>query len=249
MQNYKLAIAYDGKRYKGFRLIPGQKDRTIQGKLENILNQLYEDTIKVISAVNTDASVNAKYQVLNFLAPNDTFTLDKIHNYMETFLPDDIIVLSIEKADDRFHARYNVKSIIYEYRLWKSDATHRPLFERHLVKLMEKPLNVLVMEEAASRMIGEHDFSAFSTNSKVKTPVKIMQDLTITETDNEVIIRMSANGFLLNMERIIVGTLIQIGLYERDIQDVEKAFSTHNTEHVGHKAMAGALTLVDVKYE
>lgn len=249
MKNYKMEIAYDGKRYKGFRKVKGDEDKTIQGKLENILKKLYEEDVEVVSAVNTDASVHATYQVVNFNAPNGKFSIDKIHNYFETFLPDDIIILKVEAADERFHARYNVKSMTYEYHLWKSNATHRPLFERGQVKLMEKPLNLTVMEEAASRMIGEKDFKAFSTKTKVKSSVKNVEDISIKETENEVIISITANGFLLNMERIIIGTLIQVGLYEKDIESVDKAFLSLNSKYVGHKAMAGALTLVDVKYE
>ncbi len=248
MKNFKIIIAYDGRRYKGFRIIKGSEDKTIQGKFESILGKLYEEKVEVISAVNTDAGVHAKYQVLNFKAPKDEFNIGKILNYMETFLPDDIIVLKVEEANERFHARYNVKSIVYEYRIWKSDAPHRPLFSRNQVKLMDKPLKAMVMEEAASLMVGEHDYRAYCTKSKVKSTVKNVQEVTVKETDNEIVIKIAANGYLINMERIMIGTLIQIGLYERDIESVEKAFSTLSNEHVGHKAMAGALCLIDIKY-
>jgi tRNA pseudouridine38-40 synthase len=249
MKNYKMELAYDGKRYKGFRKVKGDEDKTIQGKLENILKKLYEEDIEVIGAVNTDASVHALFQVVNFTAPHGKFSEGKLLNYMETYLPDDIIILSVNSADERFHARYNVSKIKYEYRLWKSNAPHRPLFERSRVKLMEKALNITVMEEAASRMIGEKDFKAFSTKSKVKSSVKTVYDLTIRETEYEVIISITANSFLLNMERIIIGTLIQVGLYEKDIESIDKAFKSLNDKYVGHKAMAGALCLVDVSYE
>ncbi len=248
MKNYKLTIAYDGKRYKGFRKIKTSPDKTIQGKLENILGKLFEEEVEVISAVNTDPGVHAMVQVCNFKVEQPAHSLDKIHNYMETFLPDDIIVLTVEEVDERFHARYNVKSIVYEYRLWKSNATRRPLFERYQVKLMDKPLNALVMEEAARQLVGNHDFRAFSTKAKVKSTTKTMDFVDVKETDHEIIIRMSASGYLLNMERIIVGTLVQIGLYEKEIDAISKALSTLNSKHVGHKAMASALCLVDIKY-
>lgn len=249
MKNFKVVVAYDGKRYKGFRKLKGKSDRTIQGKLENILTKLYEQPVEVISAVNTDAAVHAKHQVVSFKTPTDDHEADKIHNYMETFLPDDIIIVSVEEVDERFHARYNVTTLTYEYHLWKSNAKQRPLFERDYVKLLDKPLNVIVMEEAANRMIGEQDYIAFTTNSKVKNSVKNVKDVKIIESDNEVIIRIAANGFLLNMERIMVGTLIQVGLYEREVESVDRAFDTLDTTCAGHKAMAGALCLVDVSYD
>lgn len=248
MQNYKMTIAYEGRRYKGFRKIKGQDDATIQGKIERILSKLYETDVEIISAVNTDAGVNAKYQVINFKAPSNNVDIKGIRDYMEEYLPDDIITLSIEPVDDRFHSRYNLKSITYEYRLWKKDAPFRPLFQRHLVKRMDKSLDVEVMKEAATSFIGEHDFKAFSTKSKVKSSVKNIHNLTVEETDNEIVISITANGFLINMERIIVGTLIQIGLHERQTESIEKAFKSMNNKDAGHKAMAGALCLVDVKY-
>jgi tRNA pseudouridine38-40 synthase len=249
MKNFKIVLAYDGKRYKGFRKLSGKSDRTIQGKLENILSKLYEEPVEVISAVNTDAAVHAKHQVVSFKSPSDDHKADKLHNYMETFLPDDIIIISVDEVDERFHARYNVTSITYEYHLWKSNAKQRPLFERDYVKLMDKTLNVIVMEEAANRMIGEQDYRAFTSNSKVRNPVKNVKDVKVTERENDIIISITSNGYLLNMERIMVGTLIQVGLYERDVESVDKAFSTRETSYAGHKAMAGALCLVDVSYD
>lgn len=249
MENYKLAIAYDGKRYKGFRTIKGEEDKTIQGKLERILAKLYEQEVEVISAINTDAGVSAKYQIINFLAPNNNFSSSKIRSYLDEFLPEDIITLSIEKVDERFHSRYLVKKITYEYRLWKSNAPHKPLFERQQVKVMDKPLNALVMEEAAKAFIGQHDFRAFATSAKVKSTTKEVFDLEVQETECEIIIRITANGFLLHMERFIVGTLVQIGLYEKDIKAIQKGLSSLNEKYVGHKAMAGALCLVGLSYE
>lgn len=249
MDNYKITLAYDGKRYKGFRRIKGEEDKTIQGKIERILGKLYEQDVEVISAVNTDAGVSATYQVINFQAPKDIFSMEKVRSYLDEFLPEDIITLSIEKVDERFHARYLVKKITYEYRLWKSNAPHKPLFERQQVKVMDKPLNALVMEEAAKSFVGQHDFRAFSTAAKVKSTTKEIYDLNVIETECEIIIRMTANGYLLHMERFIVGTLIQIGLYEKELHSIQKGLSSLNEKYVGHKSMAGALCLVGLDYE
>lgn len=248
MQNYKMEIAYDGRRYKGFRKSKGDEDKTIQGKLEAILEKLYSAEVEVISAVSTDSGVHAKKQVVNFKAPDAHVNENEIVEYFETYLPDDIIVLSIEAVDERFHSRYQVKGITYEYRLWKKNAPTRPLFERHYVNVMAKRLQVSAMKEAAAILVGEHDFIAFATKSKVSNPVKTVTELTVTETESEVVIRMTANGYLLNMERIFVGTLIQIGFGERKVDSIHRAFKTRSQENVGHKAMAHALCLVDVVY-
>lgn len=248
LQNYKMVIAYDGRKYMGYRVIKGNIDKSIQGKLESILHKLYEEEVEVVSAVNTDASVHAKKQVVNFKTPDNRLNAKELFEYIEKYLPDDIIVLSLEKADERFQSKLLAKSISYEYRLWKQDAKYRPLFERHLVNLMDKKLDVKKMEYAAKIIEGEHDFAAFSTRTKLKNSVKKVIEIKIKETENEVIITIKANGFVLSMERIIVGTLIQVGFGERDAKTIENAFTSKDSKYVGHKAMASALTLVDVEY-
>lgn len=248
MQNYKMIIAYDGRRYKGFRRTKSSGENSIQGKLEAILKKKYEMDIEVISAINTDAGVHATKQVVNYNLPDEKDQSQALKTYFETYLPDDLITLSIEAVDERFHSRYQVQSIVYEYRLWKSDAKVRPLFDRQRVNRVDGPLTVGLMKIGAETLIGKHDFMAFSTKAKAKSTVKELQSLTIEESDNEVVIHMSANGYLLNMERIIVGTLIQVGLCQRDVGDIELALEKKHTKFAGHKAMAPALTLVDVIY-
>ncbi len=249
MINYKMTIGYDGRRYKGYRKTKANADKTIQGKLEAILKKKYEEDIEVISAVNTDAGVNATCQVVNFKVPEQKAEPSSIRQYFEEYLPDDIITYDVEVVDDRFHSRYNVKELTYEYRIWKKDAPTRPLYERQRVNLVEGVLDVEAMRHGAKLFLGEHEFMAFSTKAKVKSSVKTVTALDIYETEEEIIIAISADGFLLNMERIIVGTLIQIGLGERHEETIKRAFKSMNNKDAGHKAMASALTLVDVEFE
>ncbi len=248
MQNYKISIAYDGRKYKGFGKSKGEADKTIQGKLEAILTKLYKEEIEVIGAVNTGAGVHAKDQVVNFVAPNGSLSKNEIFTYLEKYLTDDIIILSVEKADARFHSRYLAKSVTYQYRLWKSDAIKRPLFERQYVNVLSLHADVAKMIRAAKEIEGSHDFLAFSSNKKVKKTVKEVSSINIEETKNEIIITMSANGFLLNMERLIVGTLVQIGMGQLPIEAIGKAFEYKADEYVGYKAGADGLCLLRVEY-
>ncbi len=248
MQNYKMTIAYDGRRYMGFTMKKESQDKSIQGKFEMILEKLYGEFIEVVGAVNTDAGVHAKYQVINFVAKDDQLNPKELLAYFEKYLTDDIIVLSIEAVDERFHSRYLAQRITYEYRLWKVDAPNRPLFERQYVNVMAQKLDVAKMKEAAIDFLGEHNFTPFTTNTKVKNPIKKVLSVTIKETEHEIIITMIANGFLLNMERLIVGTLIQAGLGQLPLNTVERALHFQKSEYVGHKAMSGALCLMDVAY-
>jgi len=248
MQNFKMLVAYDGKKYMGYNKVKGNPDKSIQGKLEAILEKAYGVEVEVISAVSTDAGVHAKEQVVNFNAPDSSYDSEGIFAYIEKYLPDDIIILSVEEADERFHSRYLAKSITYEYRLWKQEATVRPLFERNYVNYMAQKLNVHTMKEGAKLIEGEHDFLAFTTNKKTRKSEKKMISINVTETENEIVITMTANGFLLNMERIVVGTLVQVGLGQLPLGSINKAFASQDNRDVGHKASAGALCLTRVKY-
>ncbi|ABR48486.1 tRNA pseudouridine synthase A [Alkaliphilus metalliredigens QYMF] len=248
MQNYKMMIAYDGRKYTGYNKSKDNLEKSIQGKLELILSKLYEEEVEVISAVSTDAGVHSKGQIVNFIAPNSRLDEKEIFDYFEKYLTDDIIILSVETADERFHSRYLMKSATYEYRLWKKDAPNRPLFERQYVNLMNQTVDVTKIKKAGKYLVGEHDFLAFTTNRKTTKSIKTMVSLDVMETRNEIIITMTANGFLLNMERVIVGTLIQIGLGQLPMNTIEKAFESKNMNDVGHKASAGALCLLSVEY-
>jgi len=248
MQNYKMVIGYDGRRYMGFTMKKESQDKSIQGKLEMILEKCYGEPVEVIGAVNTDAGVHAKHQVVNFVAKDDSLNAKELHAYFEKYLTDDIIVFSVEPVDERFHSRYLAQRITYSYRLWKIDAPNRPLFERQYVNVMAQKLDVAKMKDAAIDFLGEHNFTPFTTNTKVKNPIKKVFSVTINETEHEIVITMIANGFLLNMERLIVGTLIQAGLGQLPNNTVERALHFQKSEYVGHKSMAGALCLEDVAY-
>ncbi|WP_238882016.1 tRNA pseudouridine(38-40) synthase TruA [Clostridium sp. YIM B02551] len=248
MQNYKMMIAYDGRKYMGYNKSKDNAEKSIQGKLELILSKLYDQEIEVVGAVNTDAGVHAKGQIVNFIAPDNRLSEKEIFDYFEKYLTDDIIVLSVETVDERFHSRYLMKSATYEYRLWKKDAPNRPLFERHYVNLMNQTINVNKSREAAKHLLGEHDFLAFTTNKKTKKSIKKLISLDVRETTNEIIITMTANGYLLNMERVIVGTLIQVGLGQLPLNIIQKAFESKDMNDVGHKASADALCLLSVQY-
>ena len=249
MNNYKMLIAYDGRRYKGWKHEKGDSaDKSIQGKLEGILSKLYNTDIEVIGAVNTTAGVHALGQVANFKAPYIELSEEEIHLYIEKYLTEDIVVKSLKKVDDRFHSKLNNKKITYQYRLWKKDSKDSLLFERHQVYRLNELLNVNGMQLGCKKLVGKHDFSAFTNKGKNKKTVKELFDVNVEETNNEILINITGNDFLVNMERFIVGTLMQIGSGQRKVSAIDDAFATLNKEHVGHKAMAHSLCLMDVLY-
>lgn len=249
MQNYKLTLGYDGKRYVGFDTKKDAVEKSIQGKLESILCKLFEKPIEVIGAVNTDAGVHAKANYATFLAPDSSLTPEEIRIYIEKYLPEDIVVYGIETVDERHQPRFLAQDITYTYRLWKCNAPHRPLFERNEVNLMVQNLGVSKMKKAISTFLGPQDYTPFTTVKKIKNPIKELKSLSIEETATEIIITLVANSFLLNMERLIVGTLIQIGLGQLPWNTATKAFETQKLSHVGHKVMSGALCLTSVGFK
>ena len=249
MNNYKMIVAYDGRRYNGWKREKGDSaDKSIQGKLEWILSRLYKTDIEVLGAVNTDAGVHALGQIANFKAPDIELNEKEIHQYIEEYLTEDIVVKSLEKVDERFHSRLHIKKTTYQYRLWKKDSKDVLLFERHQVYKLQKLLNIKDMQAGAETLVGKHDFAAFTNKGKNKSTTKELFDVTVEETDNEIRINITGNSFLVNMERFIVGTLMQIGLGERDVKSIDDAFVTLDRAYVGHKAMAHSLCLMKVLY-
>ena len=164
MNNYKITIQYDGTRYKGWQ---GQNSTglTIQGKIEAVLGQMAGHAVEVIGSGRTDAGVHAKGQVANFHI-EEHFTEGKIMSYLNHYLPDDIAVIAIEQVDERFHSRYAAKKKTYRYHIHMGEISD--VFERKYEYQYEKILDVESMKEAASYLIGTHDFTSFCGNKKMK---------------------------------------------------------------------------------
>ena len=209
MNNYRFTISYDGSRYSGWE---HQKhtDDTIQGKIEAVLAKMCDtDTVKLVGAGRTDAGVHAKAMTANALL-DTTLPVREIRDYMNRYLPDDIVILEVSEASQRFHSRYNTVSKTYSYRIRTSPVAD--VFERRFVYHYGKPLDVGRMKAAAERLKGTHDFASFCGNKKMKkSTVRTIMDITFAEKDGEIEIRYTGDGFLQNMIRILTGTLIEVG--------------------------------------
>ena len=182
MNNYKITIQYDGTRYKGWQ---GQNSTglTIQGKIEAVLGQMAGHAVEVIGSGRTDAGVHAKGQVANFHI-EEHFTEGKILSYLNHYLPDDIAVIAIEQVDERFHSRYAAKKKTYRYHIHMGEISD--VFERKYEYQYEKTLDVERMKEAASYLIGTHDFTSFCGNKKMKkTAVRTIYEINFTKKGND----------------------------------------------------------------
>ena len=244
MRNLRLDICYDGTRYRGWQRLPG-KDDTIQGKLETALSRILGESIEISGSGRTDAGVHARGQVANFHCES-AMTAKEILENLRRYLPEDIGIYSCRDVSERFHARLNAKEKTYCYRIWNSEMPC--VFDRRFVAVMPESLDLCAMEQAAGHLLGQHDFAAFCGNAKMKkSTVRYIRDLTVARQGNEVRITVTGNGFLHNMVRILVGTLVEVGRGERDPESIPQLFGGKRAE-AGFLAPPQGLCLMEVYY-
>ena len=244
MRNLRLDVCYDGTRYRGWQRLPGRDD-TIQGKLETALSRILEEPIEISGSGRTDAGVHARGQVVNFHCKSDLPAAQILEN-LRRYLPEDIGIYSCKDVSERFHARLNAKEKTYLYRIWNSDAPC--VFQRRFVTVFPEALDVAAMERGAEKLLGEHDFSAFCGNAKMKkSTVRFIRSIRLVRVDEELQIYVTGNGFLHNMVRIIVGTLVEVGRGERSAESLEELFGGKRAQ-AGFLAPPQGLCLMEVFY-
>ena len=244
MRNLRLEICYDGTRYRGWQRLPG-KDDTIQGKLETVLTRILGEPIEISGSGRTDAGVHAKGQVANFHCES-AMSAAEILSQLRRYLPEDIGIYSCRDVSPRFHARLNAREKTYQYRIWNSEVPC--VFDRRYVAEMPEEWNLDAMRQAAEHLCGEHDFSAFCGNAKMKkSTVRYIRSVEIQRCGEEIRIRVTGNGFLHNMVRILVGTLIEVGRGERSADSIPNLFGGKRAE-AGFLAPAKGLCLEEVQY-
>lgn len=247
MQNLKLTIAYDGTKYQGYQKNKNASN-TIQEKLNSTFSKYFNTTVECIASGRTDKGAHALGQVINFKVDTVLTDLQALKSDLNNYLPHDIVIKSIERVEELFHSRFNAVEKTYQYRIWKFNADVPPLFERNYVYVLDRKIKSKYMRAAIPKLIGEHDFKAFSSDKTKKSTVRTISDITIDENENELIISFTGNGFLYNMVRILTGTLVEIGAKERKLDSIDKIFQTNNREDAGYTVPANGLFLMDVKY-
>lgn len=244
MRNLRLDISYDGTRYQGWQRQSGI-DNTIQGKLEQTLSRILGEEIQISGSGRTDSGVHAKGQVANFHCES-TMPAGQILTELRRYLPEDIGINSCRDVSDRFHARLNAREKTYEYRIWNSE---KPcVFERRYVYQLPEPLNLAAMRAASAHLLGTHDFGAFCAHRKTKkSTVRCVHSIELRTVGEELRIRVTGNGFLHNMVRIIVGTLIEVGRGERTPDSIPGLFEKKR-EDTGYLVPGKGLCLEEVVY-
>lgn len=243
--NYKMIIAYDGTRYYGWEHQPNT-DMTIQGKLESVLSQMTGEQIDVIGAGRTDAGVHAKGMAAN-AHMQTIMTPGEICDYMNRYLPEDICVMEVRIASERFHSRYNAVGKTYCYTCYVGDK--KPVFNRKYVNIIEGKLDVDAMKRAADILTGEHDFASFCGNPKMKkSTVREIYSIDVSLKGSFLNLTYHGSGFLQYMVRILSGTLLEVGQGKRTPESIYELLEERNRSLAGATAPAKGLCLLKVDY-
>ena len=244
MRNLKIEVCYDGTRYKGWQRLQNAEN-TIQGKVEGALSRILSEPIEVLGSGRTDAGVHAKGQVANFRC-NSAMPAVEILSQLRRYLPSDIGIYSCRDVSEHFHARLNAKAKTYCYRLWVSDQPC--VFDRRFMTVMPMTLDLKAMRRASECFVGVHDFSAFCTNSHMKkSTVREIYWINIEKFGDEIRFTVKGNGFLYNMMRILVGTLVEVGSGKRAIESIPLIFGQKRSAS-GMLMPPTGLCLMEVEY-
>lgn len=246
VQNFKLLIEYDGTSYSGWQR--QASDRTIQGTIESALHTMTEQSVTLIGSGRTDAGVHAVAQVANFhvetrLAP------DVFLRGLNGLLPGDIVIRECLQVDEAFHARYDARSKVYEYRILNH--LIRPALFRQYAWHISTSLDLEAMKTAMGHLKGEQDFSAFQAAGGNQThAVRTVMNLRLSDKDAEgyVVFSIEADGFLRHMVRNIVGTLVDVGLGKTSPTGFKDILLWRDRSKAGITAPAQGLFLMEVKY-
>lgn len=249
MRCIKLTLAYDGTAYLGWQR--QAKGKTIQGVLEEALTQITGSSCRIVASGRTDAGVHALGQVVAVWMEHH-LPVSVLQKALNAVLPADIVVLAAEEMAPTFHPIRDAKRKRYRYYLW--DAPTRPVFWRHYVWHFWRGLDCEKMQQGARYLIGHHDFSAFETHgAKRKSSTRTIFGLEVTRQEADlpqlIVFDVQADGFLYNMVRNIVGSLVEVGRGARPPEWIGQVLASRDRRNAGPTAPPQGLFLVSVSYD
>lgn len=244
MKNIKLTIQYDGTNYCGW-----QKQKncpSIQEEIEKAIFKVTGEKVNLIGAGRTDKGVHAQGQVANFMTTS-SIPADRFKYALNSKLPSDIKIIESQLVDKSFHSRYDALGKKYAYIIFNREILN-PLYRNYSYHI-PYGLDYEKMKIAAEYFKGTHDFSAFmASNSSVKNTVRTIYDIDLKKDGELIYISIKGNGFLYNMVRIIVGTLVEVGSGKLSPHSIASIIESKNRQKAGHTAPAKGLYLVEVYY-
>jgi tRNA pseudouridine38-40 synthase len=262
----KLTVAYDGGAYAGWQIQPDKP--TVQGTLQSTWQKLTQESVSITAAGRTDAGVHALGQVVG-VSTNSRLSNDDIHRALNALLPEDIAVVAIDDAPEGFHATYDAIGKRYRYQIHNGRAPS--VFDRHYTWHYPQPLDAAAMHAAGQALVGKHDFSSFeSAGSERPDSIRTIHELTVAHGTvaaslrdansavserlpynslERITIEVSGDGFLYNMVRAIVGTLVEVGVGKQPREWVAEVLSACDRRAAGQTAPPQGLFLVSVNYQ
>lgn len=245
MKRVKLVVTYDGTNYHGWQV--QDNGITIEEVLNRTISELVQEDIKVIGASRTDAGVHACGNVAVF-DTESRIPGDKFSFALNQRLPEDIRIQESCEVDADFHPRYADTVKTYEYNIL--NRRFELPSKRLYAAFCYYPMDIERMNQAAAYLVGEHDFKSFcSAGAQVQTTVRTIYAVNVTKDADMVHIRITGNGFLYNMVRIIAGTLMQVGTGLMEPEQVKEILEARDRSKAGPTAVAKGLTLVEIRYE
>ena len=241
---YKVIVAYDGNNYAGFQ--SQVNALAIQDVIEEVLAKIFRKKIRIIMSSRTDAGVHAKGQVFHFDSDVKK-DLGKLKYSFNCLLPKDIHVLDVKNVSEKFHARFSVKNKTYEYII--NTGEYDVFLDGYAYQCHYK-LDVDLMKKGAELLLGTHDFGSFNTSSVKEYPnqVRTITEFKITKKKDLLIIRVTSTGFLRNMVRIMVGTLVDLGRGQKQLKDVKNMIDHPNKSTRRYNADPHGLYLIKIRY-
>ncbi len=244
MRNIRARVEYDGTDYFGSQYQPDRP--TIQGELQKALNCILGEVVVIYAAGRTDTGVHAVGQVINFRTQS-RIPAERVPAAMNSLLPKTISVVHAEEADESFHARYSARSRLYRYTVLNR-STRSALQERYSWHIA-KPLDCGAMRRAAKSLVGVGDFAGFACGDNEDcTTVRCLMEVSVRKRGERVEFWVRGNAFLRSMVRVIVGTLVEVGLGARSPGSVAEILRAGDRRLAGKTAPPQGLCLVEVEY-
>ena len=245
MQNIKLTLEYDGTNYSGWQ-IQKNTEYTIQGKLQKAFEKINKKPVKVQGASRTDAGVHAMGQVANCILDVD-IPIERVPAALNRLLSNDIICKKAETVKMDFHARYDSRGKKYRYRIYNQKLPS--VFVRNYSYYYRQEIDLAILKKASQYFVGTQDFASFQASGcAAKNTVKTLESIEVIQKDREIWVEIQGDGFLYNMVRIIIGTLIELSMGKIQITDIKKIISAKDRSKAGFTAPAQGLSLLEVYY-
>lgn len=247
----KLTVAYDGTAYAGWQIQPTEP--TVQAVIETAWHEITREQLRVMAAGRTDAGVHALGQVVGLSTESSLSALD-LQRGLNAVLPEDVAIVSVEEAPADFHATHDAKRKTYRYQIHNGRTPD--VFNRRYVWHYPQPLDAEKMHAAAQALLGKHDFASFeSAGSERPDSIRTLFAVDVTregeapaELSDRITIEVTGDGFLYNMVRSIVGTLVEVGKGSRESAWVAEVLASCDRRRAGQTAPALGLFLVSVEY-